>query len=109
VKAFCKAFAQSMAEAEPERFTASLSKARREGRLFIDYLRNERGSTAICPWSVRSRQGAPVAVPVEWDEVPRLRAANGFSLAAAIERAQDKAWPNYFRQKQALPETRPAA
>ena len=109
VKAFCKAFAQSMAEAEPERFTASLSKARREGRLFIDYLRNERGSTAICPWSVRSRQGAPVAVPVEWDEVPRLRAANGFSLAAAIERAQDKAWPNYFRQKQALPETLPAA
>ena len=109
VKAFCKAFAQSMAEAEPERFTASLSKARRKGRLFIDYLRNERGSTAICPWSVRSRQGAPVAVPVEWDEVPRLRAANGFSLAAAIERAQDKAWPNYFRQKQALPETHPAA
>lgn len=107
VKAFCKAFAQSMADAEPDRFTASLSKARRKGRLFIDYLRNERGSTAICPWSVRSRQGAPVAVPLEWDEVPRLKAANGFSLAAATERAGQKVWPTYFRQKQTLPQELP--
>jgi bifunctional non-homologous end joining protein LigD len=103
VKAFCKAFAQSMAEAEPDRFTASLSKARRKGRLFIDYLRNERGSTAICPWSVRSREGAPVAVPVAWDEVPKLRAANGFSLVQAIERAGDDAWRGYFKMKQSLP------
>ncbi|UYN99045.1 MAG: DNA ligase D [Devosia sp.] len=102
VKAFCKSFAQSMAEDEPERFTANLSKASRKGRLFIDYLRNERGSTAICPWSVRSREGAPVATPVEWDEVPRLKRANGFSLAAAIERAQDKVWANYFRKRQVL-------
>jgi bifunctional non-homologous end joining protein LigD len=107
VKAFCKAFAQAMAEAEPERYTANLSKARRKGRLFIDYLRNERGSTAICPWSVRSREGAPVAVPVGWDEVPRLKAANSFSLAAAAERAADKAWPNYFRQRQTLPSDLP--
>ncbi len=103
VKAFCKAFAQSMAEAEPDRFTASISKARRKGRLFIDYLRNERGSTAICPWSVRSRQGAPVAVPVTWDDVPKLKAANGFSLAQAIERAGDDAWRGYFKVKQTLP------
>lgn len=102
VKTFCKDFAQAMADEEPERFTANLSKAKRKGRLFIDYLRNERGSTAICPWSVRSREGAPVAVPVEWDEVPSLKAANQFSLAAAAERAKSSPWPNYYRQKQTL-------
>lgn len=102
VKAFCKDFAQSMADEEPDRFTANLSKAKRHGRLFIDYLRNERGSTAICPWSVRSREGAPVAVPLEWDEIPKLKSANLFSLAAAAERAKSRPWPNYFRQKQIL-------
>ncbi len=103
IKAFCRALARDMAEAEPGRFTANLSKAQRKGRLFIDYLRNERGSTAICPWSVRSREGAPVAVPVSWAEVPSLKQANGFSLAAAAERAQDTTvWADYFKQQQTL-------
>ena len=101
-KAFCRAFAQQLAAAAPERFTAHLSKARRKGRLFLDYLRNERGSTAISPWSVRSREGAPVAVPVSWDEVPGLGKANGFSLAAAAERAGEDVWSGYFDQKQSL-------
>lgn len=102
VKTFCKDFAQAMAEEAPDRFTANLSKAKRKGRLFIDYLRNERGSTAICPWSVRSREGAPVAVPIEWDEVRKLKSANQFSLAEAVERAKSRPWPNYFRQRQTL-------
>ncbi len=103
IKAFCRALAIRMAEDEPDRFTANLSKARRKGRLFIDYLRNERGSTAICPWSIRSREGAPVAVPLEWDEVPKLKKANGFTLADAAGRAKDKeAWADYFKLKQTL-------
>lgn len=57
VKAFCKALAQRLADNEPDRFVATMSKAKRKGKLFIDYLRNERGSTAIAPWSSRSRQG----------------------------------------------------
>jgi bifunctional non-homologous end joining protein LigD len=102
-KAFCRAFAQQLAADEPDRFTANLSKAKRTGRLFIDYLRNERGSTAITPWSVRSREKAPVAVPVTWDEVPTLKGANIFSLEAAAERARgDNAWPNYFKLRQKL-------
>ncbi len=101
-KAFCKGLAQTLADEEPKRYTASLSKARRKGRVFIDYLRNERGSTAICPFSVRSREGAPVAVPVGWDELPKISAANGFSLAAAVERSKNEAWPNYFKLKQVL-------
>lgn len=102
-KTFCKTFAQDLAEEEPDRFTANLSKARRKGRLFIDYLRNERGSTAICPWSARSRQGAPVAVPVSWDEVKSLKSANLFSLDAAAARAKaENPWPDYFKLRQSL-------
>lgn len=103
VKAFCQGLARSMAEAEPDRFTANLSKARRKGRLFLDYLRNERGSTAICPWSVRSREGAPVATPVGWDELERLPRANGFSLAAAAERASGPdPWAGAAKLRQSL-------
>lgn len=102
-KAFCQGLARAMAAAEPDRFTAHLSKARRKGRLFIDYLRNERGSTAIAPWSVRSREGAPVATPIAWDELPTVPRANAFSLAAAAERANGPdPWPGYFDQRQRL-------
>jgi bifunctional non-homologous end joining protein LigD len=64
-----------------------MSKAKRKGRMFVDYLRNERGSTAICPYSTRSRAGAPVATPITWDELQTVAGANVFSLAEAAERA----------------------
>jgi bifunctional non-homologous end joining protein LigD len=102
-KAFCKAIALRLATAEPERFVATLSKARRKGRLFIDYLRNERGSTAIAPWSVRARAGAPVAVPVSWPELARITAASQFGLAEAVERAgADDPWRGYATRPPAL-------
>ncbi|SDL64010.1 bifunctional non-homologous end joining protein LigD [Modicisalibacter muralis] len=69
VRDFAKAVAQRHAEQEPQRLTANMSKAKREGRIFIDYLRNGRGATAIASYGVRAREGAPVAVPVRWDEL----------------------------------------
>ena len=103
VKGFCKAFAQRMADAEPNRFTANLSKVKRQGKLFIDYLRNERGSTAISPWSTRSREGAPVAVPITWAELETIKAANAFSLVEAAARAKgEDPWKGYFGTKQTL-------
>ncbi len=103
IKLFCKTFAERLARNEPDRFTANLSKAARKGRLFIDYLRNERGSTAISPFSIRSRKGAPVAVPVAWDEVETLKAANLFSLEEAAARANaPDPWPNYFKLTQTV-------
>jgi bifunctional non-homologous end joining protein LigD len=86
VKAFAKGFAATLAEAEPERFTATMSKQKRKGRIFIDWLRNERGATAIAPYSTRARQGAPVAMPIAWDELEALKRADGFSVAEAMER-----------------------
>ncbi len=103
VKAFSKAFAQRLADGEPDRFVANMSKARRKGRLFIDYLRNERGATAICPWSTRAREGAPCAVPVGWDEVGTLERANQFSIEQAAARAgQPDPWPGYFTLSQSI-------
>jgi bifunctional non-homologous end joining protein LigD len=69
VKAFAKAFAEAMAGERPDRFTAKMSKAGRAGRIFVDYLRNQRGATAIAPFSTRARPGAPIAVPVGWRQL----------------------------------------
>lgn len=104
-KTFAHDFAQTMAEESPDQYTANLSKAKRKGRMFIDYLRNERGSTAISPWSVRSRDGAPVALPITWDEVSTVKAANAFSIAEAAARiSEPDPWPDYFSIKQSLAE-----
>jgi len=103
VKAFCKNLAQRMADDQPDRYVATMSKAKRKGKLFIDYLRNERGSTAIAPWSSRSREGAPAAVPVSWEELKTVKAANQFSLAMAAERAKaPDPWADYFELDQSI-------
>jgi bifunctional non-homologous end joining protein LigD len=78
-----------MAAQNPDRYVATMSKAKRKGRIFIDWLRNERGSTAIAPYSLRARPGAPVAVPVTWEELENLDNANGFrmgDIAARLDR-----------------------
>jgi bifunctional non-homologous end joining protein LigD len=74
VKAFTGHVAQAMAERAPELYVATQSKARRHGKVFIDYLRNARGATFIAPYSTRARENAPIATPLEWDELsPKLR------------------------------------
>ncbi|ROU02905.1 DNA ligase D [Histidinibacterium lentulum] len=83
---FSRTFAQLCARDEPDRYVATMSKAKRKGRIFIDWLRNERGSTAIAPWSLRARPGAPVAVPVTWDELPEMERADLYTLDTALER-----------------------
>jgi bifunctional non-homologous end joining protein LigD len=80
VKLFAKTFAHLMAAKSPERYTATSSKAERKGRIFIDWMRNERGATAIAPYSLRARKGAPVAVPVTWKRLEKLKSANSFRM-----------------------------
>ncbi len=71
VKTFTQQIADHFAAVSPERFTSNMSKAQRKGRIFIDYLRNGRGATAIAPFSMRARANATVATPVGWDELAR--------------------------------------
>jgi bifunctional non-homologous end joining protein LigD len=74
VKGFSKQIAETLTREYPDKYVAVMSKARRKGKIFVDYLRNGRGATAICPYSTRARAGAPVSVPIHWDELtPDLR------------------------------------
>jgi len=103
IKDFCHGFADRLEATQPERFTSNIRKAKRKGRMFVDYLRNERGSTAIAPFSTRARKGCPVATPVSWDELEGLGAANRFTLETAADRAQqDDPWPGYFDRDQSI-------
>ena len=78
--------AQFLAERHPKRYTATMSKAKRKERVFIDWLRNERGATAIAPYSLRARPGAAVAVPVTWAELQDLSRPDGFHVGDMAER-----------------------
>src|SRR5690606_36365548 len=69
VKAFTKAMAEAMAADAPDRYVATISKAKRKGKILIDYLRNQRGATAVASYCPRSRPGAAVSTPLEWDEL----------------------------------------
>jgi bifunctional non-homologous end joining protein LigD len=89
VKIFARGVARQFAEEQPDRFIAKASKASRTGRIFIDWLRNDRGSTAICPYSSRAREGAPVAMPVSWEDIGRLKAANAFTITNAPQRVRE--------------------
>jgi bifunctional non-homologous end joining protein LigD len=80
-----------------------MAKAKRKGRIFIDYLRNERGSTAIAPYSTRARAGAPVATPVSWAELERLPAANTFHIADMAKRLSMKdPWADIGGRRQSI-------
>jgi bifunctional non-homologous end joining protein LigD len=106
VKAFCEAVARTMAAEEPKRFLAVATKAQRRGRIFIDYLRNGRGATAICPFSTRARRGAPVAWPVTWAQLAKLESAKPASVETApgmLKKRRSDPWAGYFDVDQVLP------
>lgn len=84
-KDFAHRFAEALSQAEPDRYVATMSKAKRKGRIFIDWLRNQRGSTAVLPYSARARAGAPVAVPIAWDELDGMKNAHPFSIEDTVK------------------------
>jgi bifunctional non-homologous end joining protein LigD len=105
-KAFCEALAGAMAALKPTRYLATASKSKREGRIFIDWLRNARGATSVASWSLRAREGAPVAIPLRWEELAKVSGPDAFDLAAAIKRAKTlrkDPWEGFAQLRQTLP------
>jgi len=106
-KDFSKRFAEALSLAEPDRYVATMSKAKRKGKIFIDYLRNQRGSTAVLPYSVRARENAPVAVPIGWDALADARTAGAWTIKDAdelLERAAGAELKGWGFASQKLPD-----
>ena len=94
--------ARRLEAAEPDRFVASAPKEKRRNRIFIDWLRNTRGATSVVPFSVRARKGAPVAVPVAWEELDDIGAANAFHIGNAAGRLALDPWSGAEGLRQSL-------
>ncbi|MFZ5656554.1 MAG: DNA ligase D [Pseudomonadota bacterium] len=103
VRRFCEAFANAMERQAPDRYVATMSKAKRKGRIFIDWLRNGRGATSVASWSLRARPGAPAAVPVTWAELSRIRSPQRYTLADAARRTLPDEAADLIRRAKPLP------
>ncbi|MEO6798622.1 MAG: DNA ligase D [Rhodanobacter sp.] len=85
-KDFAHAFANALAQAHPLEFIATASKARRNRLIYVDYLRNSRGATSVASYSLRARPGAPVAVPLRWSELGKLKSGHAFDIFSTPKR-----------------------
>jgi bifunctional non-homologous end joining protein LigD len=79
-----------MVSAAPEAYVATMSKAKRTGKIFIDYFRNDYTATAIADYGVRARPGAPVAVPLAWEELKGLKSASAFTMKDVLKRLKNR-------------------
>jgi bifunctional non-homologous end joining protein LigD len=106
-KGFCHAVAAAIERREPKRYVTIMSKAARRGKVFVDWLRNGRGATAIAPWSTRARPGAPVATPIAWNEIEDVR-SDMFTVKNLPERLaalEADPWAGWSDASQAITKT----
>lgn len=104
-KAFSRSVSEHLATSQPERFSARMGAANRVGKVFVDYLRNSRGSTTVAAWSLRARPGLPVSVPVDWEELVELGRSDQWNLGSIGERLADQGrvpWQEYEQSRQGL-------
>jgi bifunctional non-homologous end joining protein LigD len=106
VKTFSKTVAEAMEKDHPGRYLTKATKAERKGRIFIDYLRNGRGATAVAAYSTRARPGAPVSTPLSWDELAENLRSSHFKVAnlpARLDALKKDPWADLFKIRQTLP------
>lgn len=105
VKEFTRGVAELMMRTAPDRYVANMSKAKRRGKIYVDYLRNQRGATAVASYSTRARAGAPVATPLTWDELPKVKRADYYTVANVPERLRrlrKDPWEGFWRARQSI-------
>jgi bifunctional non-homologous end joining protein LigD len=105
VKDFSRSVVDDFVRAAPQWFVATMTKSKRDGKIFLDYFRNGRGATAVAAYSTRARPGAPVAAPLSWDEledVPSGAAFNVGNLPARLARLRRDPWEGFFEVRQSI-------
>ncbi|WIG55367.1 MAG: ATP-dependent DNA ligase clustered with Ku protein, LigD [Rhodanobacteraceae bacterium] len=110
-KAFAHALARTLEQESPKDFVSVATKNRRKGRIFVDYLRNARGSTAVASYCVRARPGAGVATPLRWEELARLKSGAQYTfdnIARRLKTMKQDPWQGFDEVRQALPQSRGA-
>ncbi len=105
LRAFAREIAEGLAREAPERFLSKASKAARAGKIFVDWLRNGRGATAVAPYSTRARAGATVATPLTWEELGRARPGRFTveTVPARLARLARDPWEGFSKARQKLP------
>jgi bifunctional non-homologous end joining protein LigD len=105
VRSFARSLAEAMQADTPDAFIATADKHLRIGKIYVDYLRNARGATAIANYSPRAKRGAPVAVPIAWEELSRISGSDHYRLAGIRRRVaqlEHSPWPDFATVRQAL-------
>jgi bifunctional non-homologous end joining protein LigD len=104
IKAFSLSVVHYLEKKHPDRYTSQAVKAKRKGRIFLDYLRNGYGATSVAPYSLRAKSRATIACPITWEELRRLKGADVFTIANIERRLRTgkDPWLGYFRTRQRL-------
>ena len=105
-RAFSQAVAEAAREMDPLRYVATASRQKRKGKIFIDWLRNARGATSVASFSVRARPGAPVSMPLRWEELGRVASGHAFDIRnapARLKRLKSHPWHGIDKIRQSLP------
>jgi bifunctional non-homologous end joining protein LigD len=105
VKGFTKAVADLMVRTFPDRYIATATKRAREGKIFVDWMRNAEGATAVAPFSLRAKANAPVAMPIDWDELEsdvRFDFFNAKNVPALIAKRKGDPWQAFFATRQSI-------
>ena len=112
VKAFSQSLALQMVSQNPSKYTANTSKKLRKGKIFIDYLRNGYGATAIVPYSLRAKPLSAVALPIEWSELLRIKGPQEFTLKKALRKIKKRKvdpWKGMLKLHQKISILKPLA
>lgn len=102
VRNFAKLTATAMEQRWPDRYTSNLRKEKRKGKIFIDWIRNGRGATSVAAYSIRARKGAPVSMPIRWEELDTVE-PNGISMIDALKMlAEEDPWKDFYQNKKRI-------
>jgi bifunctional non-homologous end joining protein LigD len=105
-KAFTESIASNMANDHPDKYVATAAKRARGGRIFIDYLRNGRGATAVAPYSTRGHPQATVSTPIDWEEISEGLKADHFTvdnIGHRLKFLKQDPWDGFFKIRQSAP------